>query len=133
MPSKRWLTGAVICAAFLPGIARAAVTEATFQQLSTTADLVDLCTAAPTDPMGTAALNFCHGFTLGVYRVLEEETAAQRIGKLFCIPADLKTTRSDAIADFVQWAKVTPGVMSERPADGLTQYLETKYPCQRGK
>jgi len=133
MLSKQWLTGAAFCAAFLPGVAGAAVTEATFQQLNTTADLVDLCTAAPTDPMGTAALNFCHGFALGVYRVLEEETAAQRIGKLFCVPADMKTTRSEAIADFVQWAKATPGVMSERPADGLTSYLETKYPCRRGK
>jgi hypothetical protein len=133
MRSKRWLIGAATCAALLPGATHAGVTEATFQQLSTTADLVDLCTAGPSDPMGTAALNFCQGFAVGVYRVLEEENAAKRYGRLFCIPNNFKATRNEAIADFVQWAKATPGVMSERPANGLTHYLETKYPCPRGK
>ena len=132
MPSKRWLTGAAICAALLPGAAGAAVTEATFQ-LGTTADLVELCTAAPTDPMGTAALNFCHGFAVGVYRVLEEENAAKRTGRLFCVPDSGRPSRTEAIADFVQWAKPTPGVLSEPPADGLTRYLVKKYPCPRGK
>ena len=132
MPGKQWLFGAAICAALLPGAANAAVTEATFQ-LGTTADLVDLCTAAPTDQMGTAALNFCQGFAVGVYRVLEEENAAKRIGRMFCVPADFHTKRTEAIADFVQWAKATPDVMSQRPADGLTRYLGTKYPCPRGK
>ncbi len=132
MRTRGWLIGAAICAMLSPGAAGAAVTETDFQ-LGTTADLVDLCTATPTDSMGTAALNFCHGFAVGVYRVLEEENAARRIGRLFCVPADTKTSRTEAIADFVQWAKATPGVTSERPADGLTHYLETKYPCPRGK
>ena len=43
-----------------------------------TGDLIELCTAAPTDPMGTAALNFCHGFGVGVYRVLEEFESARK-------------------------------------------------------
>ena len=71
MLSRHWLIGVAVCASILPTAAGAAVTEATFQ-LATTADLVDLCTAAPSDPMGTAALNFCQGFAVGVYRVLEE-------------------------------------------------------------
>jgi hypothetical protein len=133
MPSKQWLTAAALCASLLPGAAGASVTEATFQQFNTTADLVELCTAAPTDPMATAALNFCQGFAVGVYRVLEQENAARRIGRLFCVPENAGTSRSAAIADFVQWAKATPGVMSERPADGFTHYLQTKYPCPRGK
>ncbi len=132
MPSKRWLIGAAMCAALLPGAAGAAVTETTFQ-LSNTADLVELCSAAPGDPMETAALNFCHGFAVGVYRVLEEENAAKRIGRMFCIPDTVHTTRNEAIADFVQWAKASPNVMSQQPADGITRYLETKYPCPRGK
>jgi hypothetical protein len=115
----------------LPTTARAAVTEDTFQ-LRTTGDLVELCSAPPTDPMGTAALNFCHGFALGVYRVLVEENAARRVGKLFCTPEGLPT-RNEAIADFVQWAKATPAAMPEGPADGVTDYLIHKYPCKRGK
>ena len=65
-----WLTAALCVTAYCaPG--RAAVTQDTFMVRST-GDLIELCTAAPTDPMGTAALNFCHGFGVGVYRVLEE-------------------------------------------------------------
>jgi hypothetical protein len=129
---RRWLTGLASCAAMLPATGNAAVTEDTFQ-LRTTGDLVELCSTAPSDPMGTAALNFCHGFTLGVYRVLIEETAAQRTGKLFCAPDTSTTTRNQAIADFVQWAKGTPNVLSQPPADGLTGYLISKFPCKRGK
>jgi hypothetical protein len=83
--------------------------------------------------MGTAALNFCHGFTLGVYNVLTEENAAKRMGKLFCMPDPAPTTRNQAVADFVQWAKATPQAMTQSPADGVTGYLVSKYPCKRGK
>jgi hypothetical protein len=38
-----------------------AVTEADFAA-KTAGDLVNLCAADPKEPMGTAALNFCHGF-----------------------------------------------------------------------
>ena len=131
MLSKHWLAGIAICVAALPAAGHAAVTEDTFQ-LRTAGDLVELCSVAPSDPMGTAALNFCHGFAVGVYRVLEEENAAKRGPKMFCA-ADQPLTRNQAIADFVQWAKATPEVMSQGPADGITSFLTKKYPCQRGK
>ncbi len=131
MLSRHWLTGIAMCAALLPATANAAVTEDTFL-LRSTGDLIELCSAAPTDPMGTAALNFCHGFALGVYRVLEEENAAKRTGKLFCTPNPLPT-RNQAIADFLSWAKTDAAVMSRDPADGVTAYLVSKYPCKSGK
>ena len=132
MRCSHWLAGFALCAAMSPAAGNAAVTEDTFQ-LRTTSDLVDLCSVAQTDPMGTAALNFCHGFALGVYRVLAEENAAKRIGKLFCMPDQVTTTRDQAIADFVQWAKATPSVMSQTPADGITAYLANKYPCKSAR
>jgi hypothetical protein len=81
MRRRHWLAGIALCAAALPAAGQAAVIEDTFQ-LRTTGDLVELCSVAPSDPMGTAALNFCHGFALGVYRVLETENAPP--GKLCC-------------------------------------------------
>jgi len=131
MLSKHWLAGLALCAAMLPCAGHATVTEDTFQ-LKTTSDLVELCSSGQSDPMMTAAVNFCHGFALGVFRVLDEENAAHRISKLFCIP-NPTPTRSQAIGDFVQWAKSTPGVMDQRPADGLLAYLAKTYPCPRGK
>jgi hypothetical protein len=133
MLSRHWLAGIAVYAAVFPVASYAAVTEETFQSFRTTSDLVELCSAAPSDPMGTAALNFCHGFTLGVYRVLAEENAAKRMGKLFCMPDPATTTRNQAIADFVQWAKATPQVMTQPPADGVTRYLVSKYPCKGSK
>jgi hypothetical protein len=130
MRRRRWLAGIALCAAALPAAGQAAVIEDAFQ-LRTTGDLVELCSVAPSDPMGTAALNFCHGFALGVYRVLETENAARRMGKLFCL-AEPMPTRNQALADFVQWAKATPEVMSQAPADGLTGYLTRKYTCKHG-
>lgn len=131
MLSRHWLAGIVMCAAALPAAGHATVTEDTFL-LRSTGDLVELCSMAPSDPMGTAALNFCHGFAVGVYRVLEAENAAKRMGKLFCL-TDPSPTRSQAIADFVQWAKATPAVLSQDPANGIASYLVAKYPCPRGK
>jgi hypothetical protein len=131
MLSKHWLAGLALCVATLPSAGHAAVTEDTFQ-LRSTSDLVELCTAGQTDPMMTAAVNFCHGFAVGVFRVLEEENAAHRINKLFCMP-NPAPSRSQALADFVQWAKSTPGMMDQRPADGLLAFLVKTYPCPRGK
>jgi hypothetical protein len=130
MLNRHWLAGIAMYAAAFPAAGHAAVTEDTFQ-LRTTGDLVELCSVAPSDPMGTAALNFCHGFAVGVYRVLEAENAARR-GKLFCVTEPLPT-RNQGIADFVQWVNATPEVLSQGPADGIASYLTRKYPCQRGK
>ncbi len=132
MQRRHWLAGIALCAVALPARGNAAVTEDTFQ-LRNTGDLVELCSTGPTDPMGTAALNFCHGFTLGVYRVLTEENAAKRMGKMFCMPDTPMPTRNQAIADFVQWAKANPQAMSQTAADGVTGYLVSKYSCKRGK
>lgn len=131
MLSKHWLAAAILCAFLFPESGGAAVSDSDFQ-MRTTADLVDLCSASPTDSMGTAALNFCHGFALGVYRVLEEQNAARRTGKLFCI-SQPTPSRNEAIADFVQWSKANSEVMEGRPADGIAVYLASKYPCPRGK
>ena len=74
---KRRLSAFVLCSALCGGAAQAAVTEDSFL-VRNTGDLVDLCSAAPTDRLYTAASNFCHGFTVGVFRVLQEQDMASR-------------------------------------------------------
>jgi hypothetical protein len=124
-----WLTATLCVAAYCtPG--RAAVTQDTFMVRST-GDLIELCTVAPTDPMGTAALNFCHGFGVGVYRVLEEYESARK-DHMFCAPATMPT-RNEALAGFVQWAKANPDQLSVSPQDGIVAYLTKQYPCARRK
>jgi hypothetical protein len=98
--------------------------------MRSTGDLVDLCAAPQSDPMYTAAVNFCHGFALGVFRVLQEEDAARKAGHLFCLP-ETTPTRSEAIARFVQWAQADQSRSALSPADGIATYLSQQFSCPR--
>lgn len=106
--------------------ARAAVTEANFQ-MRTGADLVALCSPAQGDALATAAINFCHGFAIGVYQTLASQQPALP-QPLFCIPSP-PPTRNQTMADLVSWARSTPSAMSERPADAVLDYLTQRFPC----
>jgi hypothetical protein len=131
MSLKRWLPLLAIAAGFLPVYGHAAVSESSFL-VRTTGDLVDLCTAAPTDPLATAALNFCQGFGVGVFRVLQEQEMARSSGRLFCVP-NPTPTRNQVFASFVQWARANPGQLAQPPQDGVAMFLATQYPCPAGK
>ena len=113
------------------GSVHAAVTQDTFT-LQSTGDLVDLCSAAQSDPLYTAAVNFCHGFTVGVFRVLQEEDMAKRSRHMFCLPSQMPT-RNEGIANFIQWANADPGRSALQPADAIAAFLTQQFPCPRGR
>jgi hypothetical protein len=56
--------------------------------------------------MYAAASNFCHGFAVGVFRVLQEEDAARRSNHLFRLP-NPAPIRNERIASFVHPARST--------------------------
>lgn len=109
--------------------ASAAVTQDSFL-LRNTGDLVDLCSAPQTDPLYTAAVNFCHGFGVGVVRTLQDQDAASRSRRLFCFP-NPAPTRNEAVARFVQWANADPSRLQMSAEDGIATYLSQQYPCPR--
>ena len=115
--------------AVLPAAVPAATTQDNFL-LRTAGDLVAICSPAPDDPLMPAAIGFCEGFTVGVYRTLEETQAGFR-AKLFCMPSP-GPARSQAIASFVSWVQANPDVASGAPADAILRYLEQTYPCAGG-
>jgi Rap1a immunity proteins len=119
-----------LCVATAPTYGHAAVTEDEFL-VRTTGDLVDLCKAVSADPYYTAAINFCHGFSVGVYRVLEAENEAKP-RRMFCVP-EPAPHRADAIAGFVQWMDANPDEKTHAPADGIAAYLQKQFPCGHGK
>jgi Rap1a immunity proteins len=129
MRIKTWLTSFALCLAVAAGSARAAITEDSFL-VRNTGDLIELCSTAPSDAMYTAASNFCHGFVVGVYRVLQVEDMAERTNHLFCMP-NPAPTRNEAIANFVQWAKADAKRMELPPADGIATFMAQQYPCPR--
>lgn len=118
------------CIAIWPLGAHAAVTEDTFQ-LRSTSDLVELCSAAPQDRLGTAALNFCEGFGIGVFRVLQEVEATGKL-RMFCLP-DPMPTRNGALAAFVTWGKANADKLGLPAQDGFAAFLNSQYPCARRK
>lgn len=126
-----YLSSLALCLAVSSGSAQAVVTEDSFL-IRNTGDLTELCSTTPSDPMYTAASNFCHGFAVGVFRVLQEEDAARRTNHLFCQP-NPAPTRNEAILNFVRWAKADAARMTMPAADGIAMYLSQKFPCPRGR
>jgi Rap1a immunity proteins len=104
-----------------------AATEANFDARST-GDLVALCSAAPDNGVGTAAVNFCEGYFQGAVTVEMLNMAAYRGSKLFCLP-NPPPTRAAAMGEFVAWARAEPDRLSGSPTDGLFRFLQERYPC----
>lgn len=107
--------------------ARAQVTQDNFV-LGTTADLVALCNASPSDPLYTAAANFCHGFVVGTYRALAAVAPAEAGRKLFCGPAHIPS-RNEAVGGFLAWAAKQTNLAQLSATDGFGEYLMATYPC----
>jgi hypothetical protein len=127
MQATPWASTIAVLAVL--GSARAAVTEQNFV-LRDTGDLVALCSASQSDPLYTAAINFCHGFAVGVFRVVHEEDAARRSGKIICLP-NPPPSRNQALAAFVQWASADPSRLAQPADDGIAGFLSQQYPCGR--
>jgi hypothetical protein len=130
MRITRWISLLSLCVLLVSGPARAALTQDSFL-LRNTGDLIDLCSAAQTDPLYTAAMNFCHGFAVGVFRVLNEEDMAMPSKRLFC-PPQSPPSRIQVIADLVQWTKGRPDQMNSPPADTVAAFFEQRFPCPHG-
>ncbi len=112
----------------LSGTGRALVTEDNFVS-RTTGDLAALCSAAPSDRLYTAAINFCHGFGSGAYGAL---ATVQRVNprlKRFCVPDGV--TRNEAIAAFISWTGANPQRAGMPVLDGITAFLTESYPCSK--
>ena len=111
----------------LPGIAGAA-SEKDFE-VQTTENLINLCTAAPNDPLYHQAINFCHGFMVGAYRYYEAAGSGPEGLKLVCLP-DPQLSRNDIFAMFVEWIKAHPQYWKERPVETEFRFKMQKWPCK---
>jgi hypothetical protein len=110
-------------------LAGEAVTQDNFL-VRTSRDLVELCTAPPSDPLHQAAIHFCHGYLVGAFQYHVSVSPTSGPDALFCLP-NPPPSRNDAIAAFIAWAKANPQYMNERPTDTEFRWLATTYPCRR--
>jgi hypothetical protein len=108
-------------------LAPAAVTESDFPP-GTVRDLIAICAPEPSDPMMTAAVNFCHGYAEGAVIVEEAHEAQRGARKLFCLPKP-PPPRGSELTSFIAWANEQPARLNMPAIDGVFIYLAGKYPC----
>ena len=117
----------LIIVLLVPGLA-GAVSEKDFE-VQTTENIINLCTAAPEDPLYHQAVNFCHGFLVGAYRYYEAAGSGPAGLKLVCLP-DPPPSRNDSVAMFVEWVKAHPQYLKENPVETEFRFLMEKWPCK---
>ena len=109
-----------------PGIA-SAVDEADFK-VSTTQNLINLCTATEDDPQHTEAIHFCHGYLIGAFHFYKAEHEGSDEIPLFCLP-EPKPTRNESISMFVTWTQNHTEYMNELPVETEFRFLTETWPC----
>ncbi|MDA8232923.1 MAG: Rap1a/Tai family immunity protein [Magnetospirillum sp.] len=123
-----WLMSAGIAAAVVSTSAVRATTQEDFH-VKTTGDLVDLCATPTSDPLYTAAINFCQGFMVGAYQYHNLAVQAEGRQPLVC-PPNPPPTRDESIARFVAWSHSHPSALSTAPVEGMFEFLTQTYPCR---
>lgn len=93
-----------------------------------TQDIIELCTASPTDPLYKEALHFCHGYLVGVYQYQHDFYSEPGFSPLVCPPTP-KPSRNQTIAEYVEWVKTHPEYLQERTVDTVMKFLIEKFPC----
>jgi hypothetical protein len=117
----------LVAAILFPGFA-GAVSEKDFE-VQATENLINLCTAAPEDPLYHQAINFCHGYLVGAFHYYETAGSGPAGLKLVCLP-DPHPSRNDAFAMFVEWVQVHPQYLKERAVETEFRFLMEKWPCK---
>ncbi len=124
----KWMIPVLMAVLCVPGWA-GAVMEEDFR-LSTTEDLIELCTVPSSDPHQREAVSFCLGFLVGAYRYHMAEHAGPSGSPMVCLP-DPPPPRAKVAEMFVDWVKKYPERMNEGPVETLFRFLIEKYPCKR--
>jgi hypothetical protein len=126
---ERKLIGVMFAVALLIPTLSSAAQQKDFL-VASTADLVELCTAAPDDPLYTAATHFCHGYLVGAYAYHAAQVSGPEGARLVCFP-DPPPSRNGAVEMYVQWAKAHPERMNEAPVETFFMFLTEKWPCKK--
>ena len=126
MPSTRptLVAAAGLAAVMAAPLPARAVREQAFQA-RTTGQLLRLCSTPRADPAYAQAVQFRHGFAAGA---LSHHRAARRPGSgpAYC---GLPASRQEVVDRFVGWARPSPGLAGETPADSLFRFLDANYAC----
>lgn len=117
----------LIVGVFSTGV-NASVSEDDFQ-VTTTGNLVALCTTSKNDPRYLEAIHFCHGYLVGAYHYYLAEQNGPKGSKLVCLPTP-GPSRNESIDMFIAWTQQHPEYMNELPVESEFRFLIEKWPCK---
>ena len=126
---KNLVRSLVVASFLVAGLAGAAVTDEDFV-LSTTRNLLNLCTVSADDPRAKEAIQMCEGYMLGAYHFYLATNSGKDSMKVVCLP-NPTPTRNETAAMFVEWARANSQYMNEAPVDSEFRFLSTKWPCKK--
>jgi hypothetical protein len=95
--------------------------------VETAQNLLDLCSADPSNPLYDEALQFCAGFFEGMKHFHDQMSAGPDVRRIVCAPSDV--TLQDAIDMYVAYARANPQFLNEDPADNVARAAMATWPC----
>ena len=125
---KRPILVSLLSATLLSPVAAAAAVTEDDILVRTTADIIDLCSATPSETLYTAAVHFCQGYLVGAFQYHLEASAALGRRKL-CLAAPAPT-RNEGVQMFIAWTRQNPQFWSGHPVDTMIRFVETKWACR---
>lgn len=90
-------------------------------------DLLDLCSADPSNSLYAEALQFCAGFIEGMKHYHDRMSAGPDVNPIVCAPNGV--TLEDAIDMYVAHARANPQFLDEDPADNVIRAAMATWPC----
>ena len=98
------------------------------RHVSTTADLIELCSVSADDPIYEAAMGFCLGYIDAAMDYHAALTEGPKYDAIAC-PKEA-VTRDELRVVLMEWSKRnTQHLKGERPVTGIMRAAADKWPC----
>ena len=98
--------------------------------VSTTGDLVELCSVNVDDPLYEAAMGFCLGYVDAAMDYHAALTAGPKYDAIVCPPATI--AREEVVAVVMEWSKGNAQhLQGEAPVHGVMRAIVEKWPCSK--
>jgi hypothetical protein len=97
-------------------------------QVTTTEDLIELCSVSADDPLYNAAMGFCLGYIDAALDYHAALTAGPNNATITC--PDGSVSRGEVVAVVVEWSKRNAQHQNtEAPVTGVMRAVSEKWPC----
>ena len=98
--------------------------------VTTTGDLIELCSVSADDPLYEAAMGFCLGYIDAAMDYHAALTAGPKYDAIVCPPETV--ARVEVVAVVMDWSKGnTQHLQSEAPVEGVMRAIVEKWPCSK--